>query len=329
MNRYARQVAVPQFGSRAQERLRSAHVLVAGAGGLASPLLPALVGAGIGRILLVDPDVVEASNLHRQTLFRMADIGTPKVEAAARHLHGLNPDTVVEPVIGRLDPSNIAALAHGSSLLLDCADSFAASYIMSDHAMTAGLPLVSASVIGVSGYCGGFCGGAPSLRAIFPDLPQRLGSCAEDGVVGTVVAVIASLQSQMAMAVITGEQPSPLGQLVTFDAPGMRFGGFRFKGAEEPEFRPRFIAGHEITCDDWVVDLRNEGEAPLATPHARRLTPDALGADGMMPDSTQRAVLCCRSGLRAWRAAARLAANWPGEIVIAALDICNAEGKTS
>lgn len=327
MNRYARQIAVPQFGITAQARLRAAHVLVVGAGGLAAPLLPALAGAGAGRIRLVDPDVVDVTNLHRQTLFRMGDIGAPKVEAAARHLHALNPDTAVEAVRAALDPRNIASLAQGVTLILDCADSFAASYMMSDFAMEAGLPMISASVLGLSGYCGGFCGGAPSLRAVFPGLPQRLGNCAEDGVVGTAAAVVGALQAQMAMSVIIGDEPSPLGQLVTFDAQGLRFGGFRFGGAEEPGFRPRFIAGADIREDDWVVDVREDHEAPPATPHSQRLAVEAVGSARHMPREGQRAVLCCRSGLRAWRAAEKLANAWQGDIVLAALGRTDSRGN--
>lgn len=329
MNRYARQIAVPEFGPESQVRLKDARLLVAGAGGLAAPLLPALVGAGVGHIRLVDPDVVDVSNLHRQTLFRTGDVGLPKVNVAADRLRDLNPDTIIEPLRVALDPSNAAALAAGTMLLIDCADSFAASYILSDHAMAAGLPLISASVLGTSGYCGGFCGAAPSLRAVFPDLPPRLGNCAEDGVVGTVVAVVGALQAQMALAAITGETPSPLGQLVTFEARGMRFGGFRFMGAPEPDFRPRFVAGSEISVDDWVVDLREAHEAPLATPHALRLSVDAMGAAGLTPDAGQRAVLCCRSGLRSWRAAEKLAARWTGEILLAALGQTDSEGRTT
>jgi len=327
MNRYARQIAVPEFGPESQARLKDARVLVAGAGGLAAPLLPALVGAGVGHIRLVDPDVVDVSNLHRQTLFRTADVGLPKVNAAADRLRGLNPDAIIEPIPAALDPSNAAALAEGTMLLIDCADSFSASYILSDLAMAAGLPLISASVLGVSGYCGGFCATAPSLRAVFPDLPPRLGNCSEDGVVGTVVAVVGALQAQMALGTITGETPSPLGQLVTFDARGLRFGGFRFMGAPEPEFRPRFVAGSEISRDDWVVDLREAHEAPLATPHALRLSVEAMSDAGSTPNTGQRAILCCRSGLRAWRAAERLASRWTGEILLAALGQTDSEGK--
>lgn len=327
MSRYARQLAVPQFGPAAQERLARAHLLVVGAGGLAAPLLPALVAAGVGRIRLVDPDSVALSNLHRQTLFRMADIGQPKVEAAAIHLHDLNPEVMVEPVRALLDPQNVTALAEGVTLVLDCADSFAASYIMSDHCMTIGLPLISASVLGVSGYCGGFCGGAPSLRAVFPDLPPRLGNCAEDGVVGTAVALVGALQAQMAMSLLAGTGPSPLGQFITFDAVGLRFGGFRFDGAEEPAFQPRFISGAEITSSDWVADLREDHEAPLAMPGALRIKVEDAGAPRLSPASGQRAVLCCRSGLRAWRAAEKLSASWTGEIVLAALGNADAKGN--
>jgi molybdopterin/thiamine biosynthesis adenylyltransferase len=319
MSRYARQIAVPQFGLEGQMRLRDAHLLVVGAGGLAAPLLASLVGAGVGRIRLADPDKVDLSNLHRQTLFRMDDICQPKVAAARRHMAALNPDCVIESVEEALDPAKVARLAEGVTLMIDCADSFAASYIMSDHGIATGLPLISASVLGMAGYCGGFCGGAPSLRAVFPDLPGRLGTCAEDGVLGPIVGVVGALQAQMAIAVITGQKPSPLGQLVSFDAAGFRFGGFRFDGAEELGFRPRFIAGRDILPTDYVVDFRERHEAPLATPWAHRLAVERIGEGHPMPASHQRAVLCCRSGLRAWRGAERLAARWSGEIVLAAL----------
>ena len=323
MSRYARQV--PVIGDAAQARLAAARVLVVGAGGLAAPVLQYLVGAGVGHIRLVDPDRAELSNLHRQTLFRMADLGQPKAEAAAAQLAGLNLECAVEAIVHALDPANVAALCDGVTLVLDCADSFAASYTLSDHCAALGLPLISASVTGTAGYVGGFCGGAPSLRAVFPDLPARAGSCAEVGVLGPMVGLLGSLQAQMALAVLVGIQPSPLGQLITAD--GLRLGGFRFDTAPEPDWQPRFIAVSAITPQDFTVDLRAADEAPLIRPDAQRLCATAFGPGGPIPLPGQRAVLCCRSGLRAFAAAERLHAVWDGPITLVALGDPNGDLK--
>ncbi len=305
MTRYARQTQV--IGATGQARLAQARVLIIGAGGLAAPLLPQLVGAGVGQITLVDPDMVEASNLHRQTLFRADDLGRPKANAAAAALAGLNPDCRITAVTLRLDPANVADLSDGCDVILDCADSFAASYTLSDHAYAAGLPLISASVLGRAGYAGGFCGGAPSLRAVFPDLPMRAGSCASEGVLGTAVGVIGSLQADMALGLLAGLEPSPLGRIIRFDGVRHRFGSFGFAGAPEPVAQVPFVAATDLRPEDLLIDLREPDEGPPVRDAMVRVAPSQIGADLPHPDSGGRTVLCCRSGLRAWTAAARLA----------------------
>jgi len=325
MNRYARQIALPEFGAEGQARLGAAHVLVVGAGGLAAPVLQYLVGAGVGRITLMDGDRVSLSNLHRQTLFRMADIGQSKARIAAEHMGALNPECAISAVLEPLDPSNAPGHVAAVDLVLDCADSYAASYVLSDTCLEQGTPLISASVVGTSGYVGGFSGGAPSLRAVFPDLPDRLGSCDADGVLGPAVGVIGSLQAQMAMAVLAGIEPQSLGQLISFEAIGHRFGGFRFDGAPEPEAGFGFIAPAQIIPGDWLVDLRAEDESGPALPEAIRRT--VTDFDTLCPEGS-RAVLACRSGLRSWQAATRLRGHWDGEIALIALGDPQQETQT-
>jgi len=321
MNRYARQMILPQVGEEGQKNLRDAHVLVVGAGGLATPVLQYLAGAGIGRITLLDGDTVDQSNLHRQTLFGQAWIGQPKAKAAARILADLNPECVIVSVVAFLDPINTDQYVHDADLVLDCADSFAAAYMLSDSCLAQNTPLISASVLGLSGYVGGFCANAPSLRAVFPDLPSRAASCATAGVLGPVVGVIGSLQAQMALSVLLGIKPSPLGQIIQFDATDFRTSSFRFDTAPEPVKSPfQFIAAAQIKPNDFVVELRDVNEAPTpVTSNALRREVSDFGAGGPIPAPDQRTVMCCKSGLRAWQAASRLNEVWDGQIVLAAL----------
>lgn len=319
MTRYARQTCLPEVGAAGQAAIRDAHVLVVGVGGLGAPVLQYLVGAGVGRLTLVDADIAALSNLHRQTLFRESDVGHPKVQSAARTLRALNSDCVIDPLLVSLDPRNASGLVAQSTLVLDCADSFATSYILSDACKTLSVPLISASVLAFGGYVGGFCGTAPSLRAVFPDLPDRAATCATAGVMGAVVGMIGAAQAQMALGVLIGQRPSPLGQLLRFDMRNFRSGGFRFDAAQEPRAQLRFIAAADIAPCDLVVELRDTTEtAHPITPDALRLTVADIGARNPRPTTGQRVVFACRSGLRAWQAATALRLSWQGDIALIA-----------
>jgi len=315
MNRYARQMVLPEIGTDGQDRLRRVHALVVGAGGLGVPVLQYLAGAGLGRITLVDGDCVAEHNLHRQPLYRMDQIDQPKAQAAADALTALNPDLAVQTVCEMLDPANAPALVAVADIVLDCADTFAASLTLSDICASLGKPLITASALGLSGYVAGCCGGAPSLRAIFPDLPQRSATCATAGVMGPVVGTIGALQAQMALAALLRLTPSPLGQLVSLDARNWRMGGFRFNRAPEPVRALPFIARSQTRPDDLLIDLRAEA-APF-TAAARHIPPDDIAT--LDPPAGTRVVLACATGLRAHNAGQTLQSRWPGDIALLAV----------
>jgi molybdopterin/thiamine biosynthesis adenylyltransferase/rhodanese-related sulfurtransferase len=320
-DRYGRQRVLAEVGEAGQARLAAAAVLVVGAGGLGSPVLATLAGAGVGRLVVVDHDRVEASNLHRQPLFRMADLGRPKAEAARDALLAYNPEVAVEAEAVRLDPANAARLVARAGIVVDAADSLAVTYMLSDACRDAGKPLVSAAVLGQQGYVGAFCGGGPSYRAVFPDLPATVGSCAANGVLGSAVAVVGALQAHLVLQLILSSTPSPLGQLVSVDLGRLAFGGFRFDGAQEPAGASLpFIAHTALSPADHVIDLRGVDEAPRpVTGAAVRLTVAQIEQGDVELPRDRRVVLCCRSGVRAYRAARALEARGFTDLALLAI----------
>ncbi|MFQ3172297.1 MAG: molybdopterin/thiamine biosynthesis adenylyltransferase [Oleispira sp.] len=330
MNRYARQQCLPEIGEQGQQVFGKAKILVVGAGGLGCGVLPYLVGAGIGHIVLIDSDVVSLSNLHRQIIYTESDVGLSKVECSKRQMNLLNHECHVVTHYAALTPSNVAQLCDGIDLVLDCADNFAVSYILSDHCLANNLGLVSASVLGFEGYVGGFCGGKPSLRAVFPELPQRAKNCASAGVMGPVVGMIASMQAQYALNILLRLDPAPLGQLSSINLRSLKLSAFRFDDAQEPAIDKRltFIDVSAISGDDWLLDLRNIAEiesskvdinSSLTSRTVHQLNIDEFSQTKPTPLNDQTAVIVCKSGLTAWRAARMLQGYWCGDIRLIAL----------
>jgi molybdopterin/thiamine biosynthesis adenylyltransferase/rhodanese-related sulfurtransferase len=319
-DRYARQTVLGEVGAAGQARLAAASVLVVGAGGLGCPVLQYLAGAGVGRLIVVDHDLVEETNLHRQPLYGMPDIGKPKAVSARMALLRFNPAIAIDAIVERLTPQNVMRLVADVDLVVDAADSFAATYILSDACQAAGKPLVSASVIGLTGYAGAFCGGGPSYRAVFPDVSVEGGTCATVGVLGTAVAVLGGLQAHLALHLLLGLEPTVLGRVVTFDAAKLAFGGFGFAGSPEPDAYVPFIAPDAVVDDDLVIDLRSLEEAPQSPfTGAHRLDVDHVAEIATQPTAGRRIVLCCRSGQRALAAADRLRAQGLENLALVAL----------
>ncbi len=306
MERYQRQMMLPEIGAAGQQRLNNARVLVAGAGGLGATLLPQLVGAGVGSILLYDDDHVALHNLHRQTLFTMQDIGAPKALSAQQALHQRNPEVRVVAHMQAISASNVQQALAEIDLVIDAADNFAVTYQLSDACFAAGIPLISASVLGRSGYVGGFCGGSPSYRALFPRLPTSAANCNTAGVMGPAVATLGAMQAQMALSVLLDLTPSPLGLLVNCDFVNWHFRQFRFDEAQEPQHALPFIDVPLLRAEDCIVELRSREEAPCSVvDNVLRILPPAIAA--WQPPENQRIVLVCASGIRAAQAANQLA----------------------
>ncbi len=216
--RYARHIVLPQVGGVGQNRLKAASVAVIGAGGIGSGVLPALAGAGIGRLTVIDGDVVDSSNLHRQTIFREEDVGRSKAEYAAAFVTALNHFVEVRTVASRLDRDNATDLLAGHSMVIDGSDNFATRLAVGDTCVTLGVPLVSAAAIQFQGQVGLF-ESKPCYRCFAGGAfdSEDCDNCAELGVLGALAATAGSFAALMAINRIAGVGPSQAGQLHLFD----------------------------------------------------------------------------------------------------------------
>jgi adenylyltransferase/sulfurtransferase len=249
-DRYARQRILPGFGETAQAALGAARVLVIGAGGLGSSVIPALAAAGVGTIGIIDDDTVEASNLHRQLIHGVADIGDGKVASAARTVAALNPAVVVEQHIERLGTGNALELFARYDLVLDGSDNFVTRYLANDAAALIGIPLVWGAVSQYGGQVGvAWAARGPHYRDLFPAPPPpgSVLTCAVGGVLPTVCAVIGSIMATEAIKITTGIGEPLIGAVTTFDA---LTGGFReLRYASDPEAEPiRGLIDYEAFC---------------------------------------------------------------------------------
>ncbi|MBC7806232.1 MAG: molybdopterin-synthase adenylyltransferase MoeB [Akkermansiaceae bacterium] len=220
--RYARHLTLSEVGVAGQERLRNASALCVGAGGLGSPALLYLAAAGVGRIGIVDGDVVSLSNLQRQVLYATGEVGTAKTDAAQSRLSALNPDIILETYPEPLTSANALDLFQRYDLVLDGSDNFPTRYLVSDASVLTGVPVVHGAVNRFEGQLTVFDTkrGGPCYRCLFPvpPAPGEVPNCAEAGVLGAVVGVIGTLMATESLKHLLGVGEPFTGKLLTFDA---------------------------------------------------------------------------------------------------------------
>lgn len=334
VERYSRHLIIPEIGAIGQRRLKNAKVLVIGAGGLGSPALLYLAAAGVGTLGIVDDDDVDLSNLQRQIIHGVADVGRPKIESARDAIAALNPLVDVQLHNVRLDASNALELFAGYDLILDGADNFATRYLVNDAAAILGKPYVWGSIFRFDGQVSVFWEQfGPTYRDLYPEAPPpgSVPSCGEGGVFGMLCAAVGALMVTEAVKLITGVGRSLLGRLALYDALG---GTWReIKVTRDPAaariteltdyeafcgITPTADAGteHTVTAtqlatmlasrkaglkDFRLVDVREQGEYEIVRIEGSELIPQGrILAGEAWPDLPQDAeiVFHCKAGTR-------------------------------
>jgi sulfur-carrier protein adenylyltransferase/sulfurtransferase len=230
VERYSRQLVLPEMGPSGQQRLKASSVLVVGAGGLGIPASVYLAAAGVGRIGIADGDVVERSNLHRQTIYSEADVGKFKAKVAGEKLRQVNPYVDIVPHQMRLDSSNAMELLRGYDVIADCTDNFPARYLINDACVMLHKPDVYASIFRFDGQASVFHSDkGPCYRCLFPEPPppDTVQDCAEAGVLGVLPGIMGGIQAAQTINLLIGNGQSLVGRLLLFNATDMTFSELR------------------------------------------------------------------------------------------------------
>ena len=224
LERYSRQLVMDDWSGAAQERLKAARVIVVGAGALGSPAATYLAAAGVGTLGIVDGDVVELSNLHRQPLHFTPDVGQPKAETAAAKLGLLNPEVVVEPYPVNLEGANAEAIVAGADVVVDCTDSFESRYLVNDSCCAQAVALVEGGVAAFEGLVFSIRPGESACyRCAFPDVPPGGAErrCRDTGVLGALAGVIGSIQALEALKLVSGVGDPLVDRILRIDGHAM------------------------------------------------------------------------------------------------------------
>ena len=337
---YSRHLSLREVGLEGQARLKGASVLLVGLGGLGSPLAMYLAAAGIGRIGIVEFDVVDVSNLHRQVLFGSSQVGQPKLACGAARLRDLNPHIVIDEHAGALTRDNAREIVAEYDVVADGADNFATRYLVNDACVLEGKPLVSASILAFEGQLAVYNhAGGPCYRCLFPVPPPPgvVPSCAEGGVLGILPGVMGTLQATEVIKLVLGLGDIASGRLLHYDALALAFSGFHvsrdprceicgdnpgitelvdydaFCGAGAsadslvPQLSPAEAAGLLDAPDTVFVDVRDTHERLVdSLPRSEHVPLNELIESGVPFPASTPLVIYCASGSRSLLAAESL-----------------------
>ncbi len=311
--RYSRQIRLDEIGIDGQKKLSNASVLVVGAGGLGCPIIQYLAAAGVGRIRIADGDLVSESNLHRQILFGMGDVGQPKVEVARRWVLNHNRDLIVEPIEAYISTDNVFELLDGMDVVVDGSDNFSTKYLLNDACEMSQTPLVSGAIFQFTGQVSVFhYEGGPSYRCLYPDAPHQgeIPNCVEAGVLGVLPGVVGSIQANEVLKVIVGYGKVLSGKLFTLDLQSLDSSVFEFERNSEAvrELKSSYALpcdvplGREITVEELhcnldtylVLDVREAFELDIVNLAGALHIPlsEVIDRIGSIPVDKPIAVLC-------------------------------------
>ncbi|WP_121356614.1 HesA/MoeB/ThiF family protein [Flavisolibacter nicotianae] len=340
--RYQRQILLRDFGEKGQQQLFGASVLVVGAGGLGCPALQYLAAAGVGKIGIVDDDLVSLHNLHRQVLFTTEDIGKAKAGVAAKRLESLNPEIELATFPFRLTNQNALTIIGEFDIVLDATDNFASRYLINDACVLLHKPLVYGAISQFEGQVAVFQAAENSVnyRDLFPEPPPpgSVLNCAEAGVLGVLPGIIGTLQATEVIKLLTGIGKPLVNQLFTYNA--LTNESFVFDLATKKQtasLLPKTAAEYERLDYEWlcegpvsvveemdtaafnaclhedktlVIDVREEGEQPEITSFSHRKLPLSRLKENIPAIDANTVVLFCQSGKRSREAAALLSATF-------------------
>ncbi|HPI55473.1 MAG TPA: HesA/MoeB/ThiF family protein, partial [Chitinophagaceae bacterium] len=322
-SRYQRQMKLPHFGEAAQQALQQARILVVGAGGLGCPCLQYLVGAGVGQIGIADGDLVQESNLHRQLLYTLDDIGKQKSIQAAQHLARLHPDCQLMSY-DHITVNNVEQILSNYDLVVDCSDNFPVRYLINDACVLTQTPWVFAAVYRYQMQLAVFnFKGSAQLRDVFPTTPQSTISCEEAGILGAVTGIVGSMQALEAIKIITQCAPPLHNQFLHIDLQTYQPFTIQLQASTQTngpssfqelqtwpyDFTCQTASSHDLTADEFlamiqqanaqIIDVRMPDEVPQPKSFQAICIPLAILPQQLHQlDKSKPLLLFCHAGIR-------------------------------